>query len=133
MRKLFRGGDFLAVYCKCGLELKEYEVEHVDDHDGDVYHEMLYVLAADDHDAGLYNGDTQTTPHHDSAQRDEEGAILGDWLLGKCEAPDGLQMCRVCACTADRLSEGCLDDGFDIPCHWVEVDLCSGCVGREAA
>lgn len=32
--------------------------------------------------------------------------------------------CRVCGCTEER---ACATDAG--PCHWVEVDLCSACVG----
>lgn len=37
-----------------------------------------------------------------------------------------LQVCRVCKCTD---SQACMTDNG--PCHWVEPDLCSACVGKE--
>lgn len=36
--------------------------------------------------------------------------------------------CRVCGCTD---LNACVTDG--VPCHWVEEDLCSACVGKEPA
>lgn len=38
-----------------------------------------------------------------------------------------MRACRVCGCTEDK---ACLD-GMDVPCHWVEKDLCSCCVGKQ--
>jgi hypothetical protein len=35
--------------------------------------------------------------------------------------------CRVCGCTDDDCS-GCVERTGE-PCHWVEPDLCSACVG----
>ncbi len=35
--------------------------------------------------------------------------------------------CRVCGCTDDR---ACVTDG--LACSWVEADLCSACVMKEA-
>lgn len=37
--------------------------------------------------------------------------------------------CRVCGCT-DHDCRGCIERTGE-PCHWVEADLCSACVGRE--
>jgi hypothetical protein len=37
-----------------------------------------------------------------------------------------LQLCRVCGCT---VASPCETDAG--PCHWVEKDLCSACVGQR--
>jgi ParB/RepB/Spo0J family partition protein len=45
--------------------------------------------------------------------------------------PEGwVRTCRVCGCT-DADCSGCIERTGQA-CHWVEVDLCSACVGREA-
>ena len=36
--------------------------------------------------------------------------------------------CRVCGCTYAR---ACVCEETGEPCHWVEADLCSACVGKE--
>lgn len=38
--------------------------------------------------------------------------------------------CRVCGCTELNCAE-CIER-TGVPCHWVEADLCSACVGNEA-
>lgn len=45
-------------------------------------------------------------------------SILAEWCA------EGEPACRVCGCTDDRACEG--------GCWWVEADLCSACVGKEA-
>lgn len=109
---------------RCG-ELHEYELETVDDSDGLVLHGTIYVLAANDHDAGCWNGLTATPAEHDSVKLDSEsGEVAGDWQVGTCKAEAGEQVCRVCGCMEGRLSEGCIDAGG---CYWQEPDLCSAC------
>ena len=39
--------------------------------------------------------------------------------------------CRGCGCDDDHTCQDFDDDGNPKPCHWVEVDLCSACVGKE--
>jgi hypothetical protein len=38
-----------------------------------------------------------------------------------------VRKCRVCGCT-DFDCRGCIER-TGVPCHWVERDLCSACVG----
>jgi len=59
-----------------------------------------------------------------------DGWIERKYTEGSCFiCPVGcqeVQMCRVCGCTFEHACE--TEDG---PCHWVEEDLCSACVGRD--
>ncbi len=40
-----------------------------------------------------------------------------------------IQSCRVCGCT-DANCSGCIEKTGE-PCHWIEKDLCSACIGKE--
>ena len=40
-----------------------------------------------------------------------------------------VRRCRVCGCTDDDCSR-CIERTGE-PCHWIEPDLCSACVGKE--
>jgi len=40
----------------------------------------------------------------------------------------GVRRCRICGCTDDDCHQ-CIEKTGQ-PCHWVEADLCSACVGQ---
>lgn len=44
------------------------------------------------------------------------------------ESRSHLRRCRGCGCTENN---ACVDPRFDVPCSWIERDLCSACVGRR--
>ena len=48
---------------------------------------------------------------------------------GKGKKIKDVRRCRVCGCT-DEDCRGCIEKTGE-PCHWVEEDLCSACVGGK--
>ncbi len=56
-------------------------------------------------------------------------AAVLDELADAVEALRTPGTCRVCGCTDGDCSLCVARTG--VPCHWVEPDLCSACVGRE--
>lgn len=103
----------------------------------------------------LYRPDQQPTPQStrdavvhllfDQAPDDwdeNDIGLLADELIERAEvafdtatpssvaADRAVRTCRVCGCTDDR---ACYPGKgpFAVACHWVELDLCSACVGVE--
>ena len=63
-----------------------------------------------------------------------DGSLPAGWVEGKyrqgihwlCVGCKDQAFCRVCGCSEFN---PCETDG--VPCHWVEDDLCSACVGEQ--
>lgn len=58
-----------------------------------------------------------------------DGNIVPGWDGRARFLRSGVQQCRTCGCIED---DACHLFGGRIGCSWVEPDVCSGCVGREA-
>ena len=58
---------------------------------------------------------------------------MSDTMKTAYSGKAGPGICRICECTdADCMIAGCIER-TGAPCHWVEVDLCSACVGYTRA
>ncbi len=85
-------------------------------------------VVAELHLSGHLPADRRLFYHDSEGSLDEILLDAAGCFAGFAPGPR-VRRCRVCGCTDEDCRQCIAKTGH--PCHWVEVDLCSACVGQE--